>query len=309
MLRELGTTGRSEVIREAFLVTGFAELTGHGRTLLESLVTLFGILRTHYRCDYIYRTALTNNLYLGRHSPASSVLLFELRVWRSKADVAIFNGTSVAYEIKSELDNLDRLASQVEDYSSVFDRIFVVTNEDREQAVRAVVPEHVGILVLTPRCSLKTARAAESNADRVRPGSIIDALRKDEFTAVTRLVTGAVPMATSVNLADVCREAVEAHAPRVVHDAMVRVVKKRRRVSREHFAGVRPELVAGYLESGLKPESWPSLTSALTSTTIGHLISNDGRLFPVFPNEASGADRSRECHSATRIEREDSSGS
>jgi hypothetical protein len=272
VLRDIATKGHSDFMREAFAVSGFARMAGDDMSVLDALLLVFDLLRTDYRCDYVYRNAITNKVYLGRHSPATTTLLSELRVWRSKADLAMFNGTSIAYEIKTELDNLDRLASQLDDYSSVFDRIFVVTSEAQVGVVLERVPDHVGVLALTPNLSLATARDASANVDHVLTESIVDALRKDEMLAVTRLVTGSVPEATSVTLSSACKRALEAFPPKAVHDAMVKVLKRRQRLTRQDFENVRPELVTAYLDSGVKPDHWSELTARLTNTLVGHLI-------------------------------------
>ena len=45
----------------------------------------------------------------------SHVTIFELPVGSSRADLCKINGTSVAYEIKTDLDNFNRLEKQIED--------------------------------------------------------------------------------------------------------------------------------------------------------------------------------------------------
>lgn len=42
----------------------------------------------------------------------------EFNVGASKADLAVFNGTSTVYEIKSEIDSTERLKSQMGDYEN-----------------------------------------------------------------------------------------------------------------------------------------------------------------------------------------------
>ena len=58
----------------------------------------------------------------GEHIPQNSTLINEFRVCNSKADIAIINGKSTVYEIKSKYDSLDRLESQIADYKKVFDK-------------------------------------------------------------------------------------------------------------------------------------------------------------------------------------------
>lgn len=281
VLRNLALTGRSEYLAGALVETGFANAIGLSSTVGDALRAIFDLLRNAYRCDYVYRAAITNKLFLGRHSPATTTLLSELRVWRSKADLAMFNGTSIAYEIKTELDNVDRLDSQLRDYSSMFDRIFVVTHDDRLASIRPVIPPHVGILVLGRSLSFRVEREALSNADRVHPRTIADALRRDEVLEVTRRVTGSVPSATRVALIDACTSALASCSPREVHDAMVAVLKRRICMTREDVSGVAPELVSAYMETGLRPDTWQVITERLTQRTLGDVITDYGEVFSV----------------------------
>lgn len=284
-LRSIVTNGRADVLRGTFVESGLASCIGESTTLLDALVIVFELLRDNYRCDYLFRTAIGKSLFLGRHSPSTTAMLSELRVWRSKVDLAMFNGTSVAYEIKSDLDNLGRLDAQLRDYTKIFDEVFVVVSEDKLDAVRGAVRDHVGLMVLRPNLSLSKIRAATSNAEHVCIASIVDALRKDEVVAVTKMVTGSVPTATPVQLIDRCAKALANRMPREVHAAMVTVLKRRQTLSRKDFESVRPELVSAYLDTGLEPRTWSEITRTLTRTTIDALVANNGNIFPVPPSE------------------------
>jgi len=69
--------------------------------------------REGYRHEYVYKAALTQKIFLGRHSLQTASMLSEFRVGQCKADLVILNGTSTVYEVKSERDSLDRLERQV----------------------------------------------------------------------------------------------------------------------------------------------------------------------------------------------------
>src|SRR5258708_1033220 len=65
----------------------------------------FKLLRREgYRDEYIYKAALTHKVLLGTHSLQTASMLNEFRVGECKADLVILNGTSTAYEVKSERD-------------------------------------------------------------------------------------------------------------------------------------------------------------------------------------------------------------
>jgi hypothetical protein len=288
VLRQFSVTGRCTYLAGALAETGFASQVGDSTTLCDALRIIFDLIRTAYRSDYVYRTAIANKLFLGRHSPATTTLLSEVRVWRSKADMAMFNGTSIAYEIKTELDNLDRLGSQVRDYSAMFDLIYVVTHEARVSALRDLLPLHVGILVLSRSFSFHTEREAVSNADNVHPPTIVDALRRHEVIELTEHVTGSIPSATSVALIGECQKVLASQPPRSVHDAMVPLFKRRIALTREKLGGVPAELLTAYLESGLHVRHWRSTADRLTCTTIGDVVSRPrGHLFSL-PSSETG---------------------
>ena len=70
----------------------------------------------------------------------------------------MINGKGVVYEIKTELDNLERLNSQIEDYYKAFTNVVIVTYEENIEKVSNIIPESVGIMKLTKRKALKVVR-------------------------------------------------------------------------------------------------------------------------------------------------------
>ncbi|MCY1339096.1 hypothetical protein D9M69_249700 [compost metagenome] len=66
-------------------------------------------IRRAYRNEFVYKTEIASRIVFGRHSPNTASLHVELPVGRSIVDVAVFNGTSTAYEIKTEFDTPRRL--------------------------------------------------------------------------------------------------------------------------------------------------------------------------------------------------------
>lgn len=272
IVRQLFHTGRSSFMAAAFKETGAVAAFGARASLIDVASQIFGLLRRHYRSDYVYRSAIATKIFLGRHSPTTTVLLPELRVWRSKADLVMLNGTSVAYEIKTALDNLDRLASQLSAYAQCFDRIYVVTDEQHLGRIRDISPRFVGLKVLTRAFTLRTEREALSNADRVSASTVVDALRRPEVVRLTQRLCGSIPKATPVQLFDACSRALADVKPRALHDEMVSILKERRNYSIDDFGTVPPEFVPAYLESGLRPSSWPAVTARLTSLNVRALI-------------------------------------
>jgi hypothetical protein len=65
-----------------------------------------------------------------------------LRQGAVRVDVAVINGALHGYEIKSDVDTLQRLSSQVETYSDVLDEAALVTTvEHAQRDAVAMIPE------------------------------------------------------------------------------------------------------------------------------------------------------------------------
>jgi hypothetical protein len=81
--------------------------------------------------------------YLMRENEIST---FEMKVGNSRLDIGRINGKSYAYEIKTELDTLEKLEKQISDYSLVFDFVYIVIHPKHFSKVKESIPTHCGII-------------------------------------------------------------------------------------------------------------------------------------------------------------------
>lgn len=150
-------------------------------------------LRKHYCCEYVYKAAIVNRIIFGRHSPRTASMHVELPVGRSIVDVAVFNGTSTAYEIKTELDSDRRLSTQTLDYLRAFERVYVVTHPALVARYSRILDERVGVLALSPRGSLTEVRAADGSGARIDKHALFRLLRSNEYCQAVEQEFGEQP--------------------------------------------------------------------------------------------------------------------
>ena len=67
----------------------------------------------------------------------------------SRIDVAVVNGIMHGFEIKSDLDNLDRLPRQMEYYNKAFERMTIVVSRKYLSDVKEMVPVWWGIKTIS----------------------------------------------------------------------------------------------------------------------------------------------------------------
>jgi len=191
--------------------------------------TAFSLLkREGYRDEYIYKTALTHKILLGKHSLQTASMLNEFRVGGCKADIAILNGTASVYEIKSERDSLKRLDRQIAAYAKVFAKVNVIASESHVDAVIGTVPNDVGILVLNNRHNISTLRDAIDRPERTSPAAIFDSIRTNEARLILAAEGISIPTVPNTALYAVLRERFTKLDAIQAHSGMVRVLKKTR---------------------------------------------------------------------------------
>lgn len=73
------------------------------------------------------------------------VVIFELPIGNSRADLCKINGSSTAYEIKTDLDNLIRLNKQLNDYLDIFEKVFVICSVNKLLEIESQIIPNCGI--------------------------------------------------------------------------------------------------------------------------------------------------------------------
>ncbi|HEY3325798.1 MAG TPA: sce7726 family protein, partial [Novimethylophilus sp.] len=146
MLTELAKYGHSKIAGRISHQYKLIEKFGPETKVADFYDALFMQLHNDYRHEYIYKNAIAEKVLLGKHNLNTAFMLTEFAVDCCKADVVVLNGTSHVYEIKSEMDNFDRLERQLNAYKKMFDLITVITTEGLFDAVKSRVDETVGIM-------------------------------------------------------------------------------------------------------------------------------------------------------------------
>ncbi|ABK07209.1 sce7726 family protein [Burkholderia cenocepacia] len=206
---------RIRLLASAFTRPVFAAMarTGDHDVPLRALVKA-GVLKTHrddrqplssvfdeawdhiartYRNEYVYKNDLASRLVFGRHSPRTASFQVELPVGRSIVDVAVANGTTTAYEIKTEYDTAKRLKTQTYDYLQAFDRVFVVTHPAHLKRFESEVDSRVGLISLSTKGTLSIRREAHSNLERLDSATIFRCLRQSEYLDAIEMLFGERP--------------------------------------------------------------------------------------------------------------------
>lgn len=76
---------------------------------------------------------------------------FHVNDGRAIADIVTLSKYAHCFEIKSDLDKLERVSAQSESYDSAFRRITLITTANKVQKALSILPDHWGLLVYEPK--------------------------------------------------------------------------------------------------------------------------------------------------------------
>lgn len=196
-------------------------------TLREFFVAAFESLKKEYRNEYVYKSAIINKIIFGRHSPRTSSTAIELPVNNSIVDVAVFNGYSTAYEIKTEYDSPKRLVTQSVDYLDVFEKVYIVTHPKFSDKYCSLNIPNIGVISLSEKDTLKIEKEAKLNIDNIKLDKIFNVLRRDEYVRIVEDYTSSKLSMPNGLIYNFCKDVFISMPLKIANAYFVKAMKKR----------------------------------------------------------------------------------
>lgn len=81
----------------------------------------------------------------------------------ARVDIAVINGSIHGYEIKSEVDTLNRLTNQIEHYNSSLEKISIAVNTSHIEKVFDILPEWWGVIEVDEKYKVLELRKPKEN--------------------------------------------------------------------------------------------------------------------------------------------------
>lgn len=204
---------------------------------------IYHILKAQYPNEYFYKNTLLNKLLLGKHSTNTTTALTELPVGKSKADFILINGKAVVYEIKTPLDNFDRLKGQLADYYKAFSYVAVVTSEGHYAELESKLKESpVGIYILTSRGTISERKAPCEYTDSLSSKEMFRILRKEEYEKILLDEFGNLPQVSKFQYYRECSNLFDKLPLPLAHKKFVQILKHRSTIECEQYKAVPYEL-------------------------------------------------------------------
>lgn len=281
--------GNNNILNRVFSKNAFIDLVDNKKSILysttikrylddteyekngDAISAIYDVLLKVYRNEYVYKNILLNKILLGRHSLRTTTALTEVPIGKSKADFILINGSATVYEIKTELDSLERLQTQLEDYYKAFTQVCVITCDAYYERVSNLLGEsNVGICVLTKRNTISEKKKVIRDNQFLSHEIMFKILRKKEYEEVILKHYGYLPIAKPVKYYGECLKLFKTINVDLVNKYMLSVLKNRNRVYIEDFENKVPkELSSLVYFSGFKASEYTALEDFLNNDYRG----------------------------------------
>jgi len=164
------------------------------KTYGEIISHIYSLLEKNYKSEYIYKNTLLIKNLLNKYSLKNTILLNEFRIENSIADFILLNGEVKLFEIKTDLDNFDKLEKQINDYRKFATKVYiVVSSKNLIKTVNLFENSKIGIIEFTNRNSVKVFKEAEEDKSYLCHETIFKTLRKKEYTEIIKKHFGTLP--------------------------------------------------------------------------------------------------------------------
>lgn len=235
-----------------------------GKNNRQLISEIYTVLRKEYRNEYYYKNTILNKLLLGVHKPTTTIALTEVAIGKSKADFILINGRAIVYEIKTELDNLIRLESQLSNYYKAFTRVSVLTCEEHFDSLQKRLNDSpVGICVLTKNGVISEKKKPQEYIDGLNMDTMFKILRKREYEDIINRHYGALPNVSQFEYYRNCKRLFCQIKTAIAYKDFVSILKKRGRIDTERYSQIPYELKFLVYFSGFKIDDYMRLDTFL----------------------------------------------
>ena len=188
----------------------------------------YNSLKKDYRCEYVYKNELINELLLKKYGTKNTVVINEFKVGNSVADMVLFNGTSKAFEIKTKLDSEKRLNGQLNDYTRIFKECYVVTHESLIEKY-LITDEKIGIIAITKKGHSQRMEEIRKAvvSDEIDVNVLMRSIRTQEYKNIIVNYFGQLPHVNGFRMFDECSLLMKQIPNNKLNDLFIAELKKR----------------------------------------------------------------------------------
>jgi hypothetical protein len=198
-----------------------------GESYLNVLKNSYKILERSYPNEYILKNEFINQWIKKELGNDDSIVINEFRIGKAIADLAMFNGVSRAFEIKTILDKEYRLSGQLTEYRKIFNELYLIVPLSLK-AKYLNYEESIGIITYDSKNKeFELCREAVKNTE-IDPVTLMELLHTREYLEIVKEYLGNLPSMNVFTQYDICKEILCTIPHNLLNKLFLRTIKKRK---------------------------------------------------------------------------------
>lgn len=225
-------------------------------TYMDYMSYLYKHLIRSYRCEYVFKNEIINQILIKKYGTRNTIAFNEFKVGNSIVDLAMMNGESKAFEIKTPLDSPRRLKKQMIDYKRMFNKCYLVVDADECEYYAEIIDDYVGIVALSffrGHIRVEEFRPALKRED-IDGLTAMKCLRTCEYENIIRRLYGKLPSVPTYKMYEACSDLICKVEPARLNLQFLEEVKKRKSAT-ERLKKFPKELRQMLLSLNLSPNN------------------------------------------------------
>ncbi|MCG7282013.1 sce7726 family protein [Chryseobacterium taklimakanense] len=197
-----------------------------GNSYLKILKNTYKRLEKSYPNEYIVKNEFLNRFLKKELGNEDSIIYNEFRIGKAIADLAMFNGISKVFEIKTVLDKEYRLSNQIQEYKKIFNEVYIIVptiqlskyiNYDKNIGIIAYDNENRKFELIQ-----KSVRNYEMDKDVV-----MEILHTKEYMQIVNEYFKELPEMNSFNQFQICKDLIKRIPNEDLNKLFLKTMKKR----------------------------------------------------------------------------------
>lgn len=238
---------------------------------LKYLKYIYKVLRRDYPYEYIYKNEFLNQWVKNELGSNNSVVFNEFRIGKATADLALFNGTSKVFEIKTIFDSEYRLSRQLNEYKKLFNEIYLIVPASQLEKY-SLINDKVGII--TYSASNNTFQLVRKSYSQKNPNFsiIMKVLHTKEYKDIVSEFYGKLPEINDFTQFDICKDLIHKIPSSDLNTLFIKTLKKRK-VNNLFFNNINNEFNQICLSLNLNKKEKEKLIYKLNIKINNHVLS------------------------------------
>lgn len=200
------------------------------RTYGDIIKMMYRTIKKNYCCEYVFKNEFITKILIKKYGTSNTVAFNEFKIPPSIVDIALFNGESKAFEIKTEYDSPKRLRSQINNYKYFFDKCYLIIPEFLLGKYIDLIDYKVGILLLSQtKTSIKIHEYREAiKNDILDINLIMKLLHTNEYKNIIKIHYGEIPSVSCFEMYDSCLSLMNEIPKTSLRTLILNEIKKRK---------------------------------------------------------------------------------